>query len=184
MEEDGVQFPLEISHCKTTSPAPANNTAVDGLPGETTVADPLTSNQVPVPVTGVLAFNVALAAQTDWLLPALETDGGKYLVIETVSAEKGQMPFTTFHSRRLIPALKLFTDVDGLDEAATEDDPVSTDHVPDPTDGLTAATLVEDVQIAWLLPAWAAAGGKSRVIETVEVEGMHTPFDTLHWNMF
>jgi hypothetical protein len=139
---------LEIFHWKTASPpVPENNTEVEGLPGETTVADPFTSSHVPVPVSGVLPFNVALTAHTDWLFPALEIEGGKCRVIEMVSEEKGQMPFTTFHSRRLFPALKLFTEVEGLDATARDPVPVSTDQVPDPIEGLSAARLAEAEQM-------------------------------------
>ena len=55
---EGVQGKFEIVHLKVIFPFPKEVTIVFGLEGDVMVAVPLTSDQSPVPITGIFPFNV------------------------------------------------------------------------------------------------------------------------------
>ena len=80
------QVPTEvIFHCKTFVPNPRFVTVLVGLFVFVIVAEPETTDHVPVPVVGVLAARVVLfvVIQIDWLGPALAilVAGSTWMVI-------------------------------------------------------------------------------------------------------
>ena len=72
-------------------------TCVVAFAGVEIVAVPLISDQVPIPSVGVIAASVADDAQTVWLIPGSEGEGGRSRKIETESLTDGHTPFVTVH---------------------------------------------------------------------------------------
>jgi hypothetical protein len=108
---------------------------VDGLPRETTLPEPLTTDHAPVPVVGAFALIVAPEVQRLWLAPAFAVVGGRSRVIETVSDATGQTPLVTVQANRFCPALKPVTFVAGLVNDVIVPVPDTTDHDPIPSAG-------------------------------------------------
>ncbi len=78
VEIEAAQTPLVIRHLKTLVPTPNPVIVVLGKVGDVMVPAPETKVQLPVPTAGVLAFMVAVVAQTVCEGPALATVGGAY----------------------------------------------------------------------------------------------------------
>jgi hypothetical protein len=89
------------------------------------------------------AFNVAVTAQTVALGPALTDISGVSEKISTVSDEEGQLPLLVVHTSLLVPADKPLTMVLALPGFATDEVPLITVHIPDPTEGVLADRLAE-----------------------------------------
>ena len=84
---DGVQEPLLIDHTRIFCPLLKPVTPDVGLDGTVTVAEPLTTDHVPLPLTGELPESVVAAAHTSWSAPAFAGVGVANNVIMTVSCD-------------------------------------------------------------------------------------------------
>jgi len=73
---EGAQAPLVIVQRSTFAPLLKPLTVVFGSFALAKLPDPLTTLQVPVPTTGVLAAKMAEEPQTFWSGPALAVVGG------------------------------------------------------------------------------------------------------------
>ena len=71
----GAHVPLVMVHTNVFTPVVNPVTPLVGLLGVVTVAVPAVTVHAPVPVVGVLAASVAVAAQIVWSGPALATVG-------------------------------------------------------------------------------------------------------------
>ena len=71
----GVQVPFVIVQVKVFTPVVKPVTPEFGSSGSVTEAVPAVTVQVPVPITGVFAANVAVAEQMVWSIPASDTVG-------------------------------------------------------------------------------------------------------------
>jgi hypothetical protein len=111
------------------------------------VAEPLISVQVPEPTDGELPFNVKVVAQIVALFPALEAVGKSSRLINTVELEAGQTPLMMVHSRMLLPTPKLVSTALLLPALFMDACPLSTDQLPDPTDGALPFNVKEVAQM-------------------------------------
>ena len=115
--------------------------------GEFTVPPPEITDQVPVPVVGLVAASVALVAQSVWGSPALAVLGLASTLIATVLVEAGQVPLETDHMKIFAPAVKPVTpDVAELG-VLTLPFPETSNHEPVPTSGIFALKVVVEEQI-------------------------------------
>ena len=62
--------------------------------------------------------------------------------------------------------------------------PETNDHVPFPTEGLLAFSVVVVEQIVWFAPAFAVVGIALTLIETVLVEAGQVPLVIVHLKIF
>ena len=97
VEELDGQTPFEIVHCKIFVPVEILVKADNGEVGETIVPVPEISDQLPVPIAGMLAVKVVLLTQIVWLVPALETDGLASRCMLTVEVVFGHTPLPIVH---------------------------------------------------------------------------------------
>jgi hypothetical protein len=77
----------------------------------------------------------------------------------TVLLEEGQVPLEIVHTKRLIPVLKPLTEVFVADGLAIVAVPVATVQIPVPVVGVLEASVAEEVQRVWVLPATDPEGG-------------------------
>ena len=139
------QTPFEIFHCKTLIPKLAPVTAVVGLFGETIVALPLITDQVPTPVVGVFPANIVdgLLIQSVWLAPAEEILGAGSTCIVIDEIVCGQAPLLVIlQCKTFNPRPRLVTVVFGVLGLVIVPDPLITDHVPMPTVGVLPESVV------------------------------------------
>ncbi|MBL8157890.1 MAG: hypothetical protein JNM70_27395, partial [Anaerolineae bacterium] len=127
------QVPADmIDHCKMLVPNVNPVTVVFALVEEVTTPPPGNTDQVPVPVVGVLAAKVAVGEliQTVWLEPALAilVAGSTWIVIVLVVLE--QVPADVIvHCKTFVPNVNPVTVVFALVEEVTTPPPVNTDQV-------------------------------------------------------
>jgi hypothetical protein len=76
-----VQEPFPIVQRKTLAPLLSAETVVVPKLLFAKVAAPETTDQVPIPVTGIFPSKVAVVEQIVWLVPATEAVGGVSIVI-------------------------------------------------------------------------------------------------------
>jgi hypothetical protein len=168
LEEGHV--PLEVVHTKELIPTFKLVTAEAFKVGVVMEAPLPTTDHIPVPMEGILEFKVALEAQMVKSVPAFEIVGSESTKIETVLVEAGQTPFTTDHSKILIPVVNEVTPEELSVEVVTADPPDNTDQVPIPTIGILAFNVALGEQMTWLAPALDGVGSESTKILTVSVE--------------
>ena len=127
---------------------------------EVNTAEPDTTDQVPVPVVGVLAASVVelVVIQIVWFGPALAilVAGSTWMVIVELVLE--QVPAEVmFHCNTFVPNVNPVTVLVGLFVFVIVAPPLTTDHEPIPVVGVLAASVVELVviQTVWFGPAVA-----------------------------
>jgi len=185
------QVPADVMlHCKTFVPSVRPVTVELGLVDEVITPPPVNTDQVPVPVVGVLAANVAFGEliQTVWFDPALAilVAGSTIIVIVLVVDE--QVPaLVIVHSKTLVPKLKFVTVEFGASELVIIPVPLMTDQVPVPVVGVLAASVAfgELIQTVWFDPALAMLVAGSTIIVIVLVVDEQVPADVmLHCKTF
>jgi len=132
---------------------------VFGKVGEVIVPAPDTKVQLPVPIAGVLPFNVATVAQTVCDAPALDAVGVKKRVIDTVDVDGGQVPLLIVHWKIFVPKPSAVNPVVGEDALLIKPEPETKFHKPVPIAGVFAAMVaVDTAQILCETPAFATVG--------------------------
>jgi len=135
---------------------------------------PLTTDQPPAPVDGVLADSVALdVIHNIWSDPALEV-GGFTLVITTLSSLV-QLPNVVLQRNVLLPSPKPVTPEVGADGVVTVPEPLTRLHAPVPEDGVLPDKVAEVVHTVWSGPAFEVVGAGF----TVRFIGFEVPAPTL-----
>jgi hypothetical protein len=184
VEVDAGHTPFVIDHSKTFVPTLRLLAVEEFAELFATDADPASTDQVPIPRTGVFAKSVAVVAHTVRFWPALAAVGTWSRWMVTVDVYAGHTPFVIDHSNTFVPTLRLFA-VEEFDELfATDADPVSTDQLPTPTIGEFAESVTAVAQTVKFWPALATLGSWSRWMATVEVDAAQTPFVMDHWKIF
>ncbi len=145
---------------------------------------PVITDQVPVPVVGVLAANVAfgLEIQTVWLLPALAMLLAGSTIIVIVELVLEQVPADVIdHSKMFEPKERFVTVLFAANELVKIPVPVITDQVPVPVVGVLAANVAFglEIQTVWLLPALAMLLAGSTIIVIVEEVLEQVPADVI-----
>ena len=136
--------PFEIVHTKEFVPVDKPVTEDVFKVGLVTEEPPVITDQTPVPIVGIFEFNVVVDAQMVKSVPALEIVGYESTKTETVLVEAGQTPFTIDHSNTLFPVASVVTPEEFKVGVVTEEPPEITDHVPIPTTGMFALSVVVD----------------------------------------
>jgi hypothetical protein len=184
VDVEGGQTPFVMLHWKIFDPT------LNPLTSELfkvlfeSVEVPVNTDHKPTPIDGVFPLSVAVETQSVWLLPAFAGVGRSSRVIITVAVDAGQTPLVMLHWKILEPTLNPLTGELFKLLFESVEVPVRTDHDPTPIDGVFPFRVAVETQSVWLLPAFAVVGRSSRVTETVEVEGGHTPFVMFHWKIF
>jgi len=139
------QVPADVMlHCKTLVPSVRPVTVVLGLVEEVITPPPVNTDQVPVPVVGVLAASVAFGEliQTVWFDPALAILVAGSTIIVIVLAVLEQVPADVMlHCNTFVPSVRPVTVVLGLVEEVITPPPVNTLQVPVPVVGVLAASV-------------------------------------------
>jgi hypothetical protein len=138
---DAVHGGLEMVHMNTFAPAPRPVMVVDDDPGVVMVPAPLTSVQVPVPITGVFAAIVTVVLQPDCPGPALATVGAAFLVIITVSVVEEHGGLLIVQTNTVEPTPSPVTPDVGDEGVVTDPVPLTTVQVPVPTVGVFPASV-------------------------------------------
>ena len=119
--------------------------------GVVTVAPPDKTDHAPAPVAGFDAPRVAVAAHTDWLLPAFADTAD---VVMVTSSGVDPQPFVRVQRRMFAPADNPETVVEKLDALANVAVPETTVQIPEfPAPGSFPASVAVVPQIVWLGPA-------------------------------
>jgi hypothetical protein len=105
----GAQAPFEIVHLNTLAPMPKLDTLLLFEVGLFTVPAPLTNAHTPVPIVATLPFKLAVVAQTDWSVPALEVEGASRRMIVMVLTLDAQVPFEIVQVKVVEPIGKPLT---------------------------------------------------------------------------
>jgi hypothetical protein len=184
VDVDVAHTPFVIDHSKTFVPT-LRLFAMEGLDElVATDADPVSTDQIPIPTTGVFAERVTAVAHTVRFWPALATVGAWSRWMAIVDIDTGHTPFVIDHSKTFVPTIRLFA-VEVFNELlVTVADPVSTDQLPTPTTGALAERVTAVAQTVRFWPAFALVGSWSRWIATVDEDAAHTPFVTDHTKTF
>ena len=126
---------------------------------------PVITDQLPVPVVGVLASRLIVSEQITRSFPALAVVGGVLTVIVT-TAESGSQPAdVTTQLSTVLPGVRPVMDV-VLDASSVKTpEPLRIFQFPIPLVGKIAASSVESLQISWFAPAFIGPGGALVVIE-------------------
>lgn len=132
--------PLATDHCNTLAPTvrPVTLDVGDAVLAITAVPD--TSDQLPTPVEGAVAFSavVGVLMHKDWLPPANAGSGtASSCIVRFETLE--QAPLAVVQARTTGPEARLDTVVTAEDEFAKVPVPEVNDQEPDPTLGTTAA---------------------------------------------
>jgi hypothetical protein len=180
VEAEEGQIPLLIDHWKMLAPTPKLFITAVLTAALFRFAEPLSTVQLPVPTDGALPFNVNEVAQMVVLFPAFACEGGASLVMLTVDIDAAHTPLVIDHCRMLSPTPRLLTGVVFNDWLVIVAVPLSTDQLPDPTEGAFPFNVKLVAQTVPLLPAFETVGKLSRVICIVEVEEGHTPLLIVH----
>jgi hypothetical protein len=167
--ESGVHGGLEIVHFNTTGPAPlvCVNVAFGVVAfGLNVPAPPLITDQVPVPVVGVLPPSPAVVPSIQIVCgpPTVAVVGGWLIVIATVVLESGHGGFEMVHLSTTGPVPLVWVKVAlgvvafGLNVPVP---PLMTDHVPVPLVGVLppSPAVVPNVQMVCGPPTVAVVGG-------------------------
>lgn len=136
---EGEHVPLLIVQTNLFAPADKFVTPEPGLPGVVTVAVPVITVHVPVPIAGVFPARVAVVEHNVWSGPAFEVVGGAFLAMTTVSLDGAQLPLLIVHTNVLLPTDNPVTPEVGLPGVATTEPPAITVHRPVPTVGVFPA---------------------------------------------
>jgi len=139
---------------------------------------PEITDQLPLPMDGLMALKVADVLHRVWLTPA-SAPGGRSLVMVTAAVAVGQLPLSTVHKKILLPGFSEVTCDEALLTELMLPPPESADHVPVPEPGAIAERVAEAAQMVWLLPAFAD-GGSSRTIVRPAVADGQLPLLTVH----
>jgi hypothetical protein len=156
-------------------------TPLFGEVGDVNTPAPDTNDQLPVPVTGVLALSVMVDVQMLDVLPADEIVGGTSLFITTVEVDGGHVPLEIVHWKELTPNPKPVIPEVGEVGVVIVPLPDIKVHSPVPTIGAFPAKVAVDVQTVWVDPALETVGKGSRTTVTLTVDDGHTPLVILHW---
>ena len=139
------QTPFETVHKNIFVPVLKAFTCEEGLLFEFTLAVPVITDHIPVPMEGFVADKVAVVEQTVCVLPANE-DGGMFLIIVIVEVEEAQGAFEIVHTNKFEPKLKPVTCEDELPALVILPVPVITDQSPVPLAGMFAFKVAELMQ--------------------------------------
>jgi hypothetical protein len=112
-----------------------------GLEGAVMLAVPETTDQLPVPLVGVLAERVAVLLQILWSLPAAEVVGVATCVMMTSSNEFVQGALLTVQRSVAEPTTNPVTPEVGLEGVVMLAVPETTDQLPVPLEGVLAANV-------------------------------------------
>lgn len=138
---------------------------------------------VPIPVTGVLAFNVTKFKLVVMSIPAFAMVGMSSTQISTSSIVGGQVAPVIVQRKMLEPMLKPVTEVIEEVGLTIVPLPLTTVQNPVPTTGTFPFNVEENAQIAESIPALAVVGKASTKIVTVsDVEGQ-VPLEMVHTNV-
>ena len=179
------QVPAEvILHCKILFPNDKPETVVLGLFELVKTALPLTTDQLPVPVVGVLAANVVefVVIQIVCDGPALAIlDVGSTCIVMVEDVDEQVPAEVIVHCKILFPKDKPEIVVVGLLEFVNTAEPDTTLHEPVPVVGVFVAKVVELVviQIVWLGPALAILDAGSTWIVIVELVLEQVPAEVI-----
>lgn len=138
---------------------------------------------VPIPVKGVLAFNVTEFKLVVMSSPAFAIVGMSSTQISTSSIEGGQVAPVIVQRKIFEPILKPVTEVTGEVGLVIVPLPLMSVHNPVPTIGVFPFRVEEKEQIAESIPALATVGNASTKIVTVsEIDGQ-VPFEMVQTNV-
>ena len=171
-----LQIPLLTVHTSWFSPRPRPVRLLVAELGVTTVAEPVSTVQEPVPWSGDVAFSTALPLQVDTVLPA----SADTLLFTTTRFELWlQLLFLTVHVKMLVPVLRPLTDV--LATPGWETVPVRLLQRPVPTTGSVAPSWALLLQTSKLEDTWALEGlSFTMFTRALAVQ----PFlEAVHWNV-
>lgn len=156
-----------------------------GDEGLAIVPVPLNKVQVPVPDAGVLPFNVVVFTHNTWSVPAFAVVGDDKTEITNVSIEGEQGGLEIVQSKIFCPQPKPEIVVIGLNALVNVQLPLTFDHIPVPTVGVFAASVVlVTEQSCWSLPAMAFVIEPACIITTVSLEEVQGELDIVHTKVF
>jgi len=112
-----------------------------GEAGVVTVAAPVITVHIPVPVIAVFPAKVEVVVQTVWSTPAAATVGIASRIIVTSSLEGEQTPFEIVQRKVFIPTLNPVTPEVGEVGVVIVAPPVMTVHTPVPIRGVFPASV-------------------------------------------
>ena len=138
---------------------------------------------VPIPVIGVLAFNVTKFKLVETSNPAFAMVGMSSTQISTSSIVGGQVAPEIVQRKMLEPMLKPVTDVTGDAGLTIVPLPLMSVQNPVPTIGTFPFSVDEKAQIAESIPALATVGKASTKIVTVSVVEGQVPLDIVQTNV-
>lgn len=171
---EGGQEPLVMVQANMLLPGERPVTDEVGELTEVMVPLPDTSDQVPVPIEGVLPEKLVLLEQMAWSRPALAVVGNASVLITTVSRDGGQTPLAMVHTKMLLPTLRPVTDEVGELMFPIAPVPAISVQVPVPVPGVLAAKADELEQMAWSVPACERVGGWSTVMRMLALKEVST----------
>lgn len=156
--ELATQGALEMVQRITISPLAMPVNPVVGSDGLVMVAVPLTTDQAPVPMVGVLPARVVVVLQMVCVGPALAVVGLSFLVMITVSRLGVQVPLVMVHMKELAPADNAEKPLLGAVGLVMVAVPESRVHKPVPETGVLPEKLPAVPQMDWSKPAFAVVG--------------------------
>jgi len=132
---------------------------------------PVNIDQVPNPIAGFTAFNVAVDEQTDWSAPATAAEGNGLTNMFKVLEDDAQTPLEIVHTTVLVPVIKLVTDELFKVGVVILDPPAITVHIPVPTIGALPVKVEVEVHKFCDGPVVAIVGTSFTSIVIVEILG-------------
>jgi hypothetical protein len=183
---DAGQLPFVIVHLNVALvPAGIPVTVVFLNDGVVMVAVPLTKVHKPVPVVGLLPFNVKLPLlHCVWSVLALATVGDALFVSVTLLADE-HAPLVIVHVNvAVVPTGTPVTPDVGEDAVVIVAVPIVTVHKPVPTDGvLPASVKLPLLQLLRFVPAFEIVAGALLVNITSSKDAVHGLFEIVHLNV-
>ena len=183
MVDELEQTPLLSVHFRIWVPTGKLIIWLVGVDGETMVAVPEITDQLPVPGAGGFPIMVVLPVlmQIVWLAPAVAVPGPLSTCIDIVLELDAQLPLLAVQRSTFVPLAKPVTVLTGDNELVIVPLPEITDQVPMPALSVLAAKTVVGLpmQSVWFGPAIAVAGIWSTCILILE-ELVQPPLLTVH----
>jgi hypothetical protein len=187
-ETEAGQTPFEIVQLRTLLPGLNIFTEAFGAETSSIFSELPFTDHIPLPTAGIFPASTVEPAVSHNRIscPATACVGSVSRVIFKVETEEAQTPLVMVQLNTLVPYPSPLIVVEAEIAEEIIPEPLTNAHVPVPTAGRFALTVVigDDSQTCWLLPANETLGNTSMKTETESLEAGQTPFDTDHTRMF